>query len=108
MEMSKLQEMNGGDLNGSHDQTTPLVNPTEDSGKSPRTKEASKFRQKWRLVLEVVVLVLVLFLLWIVFAAVPSVFYVLKPVLQVTMTIAIYMSIGTAHVSICCNIIVTQ
>ena len=35
--------------------------------------------------MEVAVLALVLFLLWVVFAAVPTVFYVMKPVLhQVT------------------------
>lgn len=67
-------------------QTTPLVSQADkDGGNSPKgNKWTSKFRRKWKTILEVIMLSLLLILLWIAYAAVPTVFYVLKPVLQVT------------------------
>lgn len=70
----------------------PLINPTEsDDGtgghdSKESAKLTSKFRQKWKTISEVVLLSLLLFLLWGIYAAVPTVFYILKPVLQVSMT----------------------
>ena len=66
-------------------QLTPLVDPTEDEekGEGARTKCTSWIRKNWTRVVEVNVFILLLFLLWGVYAAVPTVFYVLKPVLQV-------------------------
>lgn len=68
----------------------PLMTPTsqddEDDGE-PRDQRAKKLtqriREKWKVVLEAVVIISFLPLLWMVYAAVPTVFYVLKPILQV-------------------------
>lgn len=64
--------------------TTPLVNPTNDKSHA-RQQQA---RQKWKTVLEAILLGFLILLLWGVFAAVPTVFYILKPVLQVYMAVA--------------------
>ena len=67
-------------------QTIPLVNPADkdDHDSEKARKWTSKFRRKWKTILEVVVFSLLLVLLWAAYASVPTAFYVLKPVLQVT------------------------
>lgn len=73
-------------------QTTPLVNQAvKDDGNSQKgNKWTSKFRRKWKTILEAVLLSLLLLLLWIAYAAVPTVFYVLEPVLQVTDKLSLF------------------
>lgn len=70
----------------------PLMSSTDDkesesdndSQTDPRKKSLER-RQKLKVVLEGAVLIFFLLFLWAVYAAVPTVFYVLKPILQVHM-----------------------
>ena len=90
MTIMEMREIQGVPMDTNDTQKTPLINPTDDGNGSHDSKESaehtSMFRQNWKTVLEVVVLSLLLFLLWGIYAAVPTVFYILKPVLQVIMT----------------------
>ena len=68
----------------------PLMSSTDDnesdddSHDQPQSsKKSSGRRHKWKVVLEAVALIFFLLFLWAVYAAVPTVFYVLKPILQV-------------------------
>ena len=85
-------------------QTAPLVNQTEeeddDDGSKKNTKRISKLKQNWKIIVEVVLLVLLLFLLWVVYAAVPTVFYVLRPALQVTRSMLIECTMRYPYVNI--------
>ena len=63
---------------------TPLINPTDDDNDSQTPNQSSQGRKKWKVILEAVVLLFFLLLSWGVYAAVPTVFYVLKPILQVS------------------------
>ena len=78
--MSDRQELT------SESTSIPLMSSTDDNtdDDSQSPKKSSEWRQKWKVVLEAVVLVFFLLLLWAVYAAVPTVFYVLKPILQVS------------------------
>ena len=83
-----MREIHGVPMDSSD--KTPLINPTDDGSVARDSKESAQhtleFRQKWKTILEVTLLSLLLFLLWGIYAAVPTVFYILKPVLQVIMT----------------------
>ena len=83
-----MREIQGVPMDNSD--KTPLINPTDDGSVVCDSKESaqhtSEFRQKWKTILEVTLLSLLLFLLWGIYAAVPTVFYILKPVLQVITT----------------------
>lgn len=59
--------------------------PHDDDSQNPPKKSSSWRRHniKLKVVLEAVVLIFFLVFLWAVYAAVPTVFYVLKPILQV-------------------------
>ena len=81
MEEKELQDVT---LDSNDTQTTPLVNDhekdEEDSKKSDKVKRKPR---NWKLILEVVVLTSIYVFILGVYAAVPTVFYALKPVLQV-------------------------
>lgn len=72
-------------------QTTPLVDATEDkkdetqSGDSRQTEEHTNswIKRRWKRILEVFFLSLFLSLLLVLYIAVPTTFYVLKPVIEV-------------------------
>jgi hypothetical protein len=68
----------------------PLMSSTDDresepddDHQNPPKKSSAERRQKLKVILEAVVLSFFLVFLWAVYAAVPTVFYVLKPILQV-------------------------
>ena len=55
------------------------------SQKNVSSSGRKRWTPKWKVVLEAAVLIFFLLFLWAVYAAVPTVFYVLKPILQVCM-----------------------
>lgn len=57
--------------------------PHDDDHQNPPKKSSAERRLNLKVVLEAVVLTFFLVFLWAVYAAVPTVFYVLKPILQV-------------------------
>lgn len=64
---------------------TPLISPDEEAKKksSDRLSIKSKMKRNWVEILEIVFLILVYLLLLGVYAAVPTVFYIVKPIKQV-------------------------
>lgn len=91
-------------MSGGHEPTLdaespsiPLMSSTNDketesdddddsqSQKNVSSSGRKRWTLKWKVVLEAAVLIFFLLFLWAVYAAVPTVFYVLKPILQVCM-----------------------
>lgn len=90
METSELRDQDITSEAKAESQTTPLVNSTsdhdsdnKDSSKSEKLKKKLETGRDWKLIVEVAVLSSIFIFVLGVYAALPTVFYVLKPVLQV-------------------------
>ena len=80
MELSNQQELKS---ETSDTLTTPLISPTDDDDDSHPKQAPQRQRWSWKVILEATIMSFFLLVLWGVYAAVPTVLYVLKPVHQV-------------------------
>ena len=74
-------------MSSTNDKETESDDDNDSQSQKKVSSSGKRWIPKWKVVLEAAVLIFFLLFLWAVYAAVPTVFYVLKPILQVCMSL---------------------